>query len=238
MFAPRRSASAASPCAHRSSKSEFFLKCEHLQPMGAFKMRGACNFLAQLSPEARAAGVITYSSGNHGQAVALAAQRLGLPCVVVMPETAPRVKVDGVRTLRRRSDLRGHDVGRSQDARGSGGRRSRAHHRAAVRSPLDHRRRRDVRPRDSRAVSGRVRCLRSDRWRWTALRNLDRHQSAEARGSCDWRRTRRRRADDRIPSGRSSCATREDYEHRRRPADAATGHAHLRAHPGVRRRRS
>jgi threonine dehydratase len=73
------------------------LKCENLQPMGAFKMRGACNFLAQLTPEARAAGVITYSSGNHGQAVALAAQRLGLPCVVVMPETAPPVKVDGVR---------------------------------------------------------------------------------------------------------------------------------------------
>jgi threonine dehydratase len=73
------------------------LKCENLQPMGAFKMRGACNFLAQLSRDARAAGVITYSSGNHGQAVALAAQRLGLPSVVVMPETAPRVKVDGVR---------------------------------------------------------------------------------------------------------------------------------------------
>ncbi len=72
------------------------LKCENLQPMGAFKMRGACNFLAQLGPEARAAGVITYSSGNHGQAVALAAQRLELRCVVVMPETAPRVKVDGV----------------------------------------------------------------------------------------------------------------------------------------------
>jgi len=74
------------------------LKCENLQPMGAFKMRGACNFLAQLSPEARAAGVITYSSGNHGQAVALAAQRLGLRAVVVMPQTAPRVKVDGVRS--------------------------------------------------------------------------------------------------------------------------------------------
>jgi threonine dehydratase len=72
------------------------LKCENEQPMGAFKMRGAVNFLAQLSPEARAAGVITYSSGNHGQAVALAAQRLGLRCVVVMPETAPRVKVEGV----------------------------------------------------------------------------------------------------------------------------------------------
>ena len=73
------------------------VKCENLQPMGAFKMRGACNFLARLTPEARACGVITYSSGNHGQAVAMAAQRLGLPCVVVMPETAPRVKVDGVR---------------------------------------------------------------------------------------------------------------------------------------------
>jgi threonine dehydratase len=79
-------------------QSAFSLKCENLQPMGAFKMRGACNFLAQLPPEARAAGVITYSSGNHGQAVALAAQRLGLRAVVVMPETAPRVKVDGVRS--------------------------------------------------------------------------------------------------------------------------------------------
>ena len=73
------------------------LKCEHLQPMGAFKIRGAFNMIAQLSAAARAAGVITYSSGNHGQAVALAAQRLGIAAVVVMPETAPRIKVDGVR---------------------------------------------------------------------------------------------------------------------------------------------
>ena len=73
------------------------LKSEHLQPMGAFKMRGAANFLAQLEPAALAAGVITYSSGNHGQAVAMAAQRLGARAVVVMPETAPQVKVDGVR---------------------------------------------------------------------------------------------------------------------------------------------
>jgi threonine dehydratase len=73
------------------------LKSEHLQPMGAFKIRGAVNMLAQLPPSARAAGVITYSSGNHGQAVALAAQRLGATAVVVMPETAPQVKIDGVR---------------------------------------------------------------------------------------------------------------------------------------------
>jgi threonine dehydratase len=73
------------------------LKCENLQPMGAFKVRGACNMIAQLAPEARAAGVITYSSGNHGQAVALVAQRFGIPAVVVMPETAPPIKVKGVR---------------------------------------------------------------------------------------------------------------------------------------------
>lgn len=65
--------------------------------MGAFKIRGAYNMLAQLPPEARAAGVVTYSSGNHGQAVALAAERLGTRAVIVMPETAPRVKVEGVR---------------------------------------------------------------------------------------------------------------------------------------------
>jgi len=73
------------------------LKCENLQPMGAFKVRGACNMIAQLSPAARSAGVITYSSGNHGQAVALVAQRFGIPAVVVMPETAPPIKVEGVR---------------------------------------------------------------------------------------------------------------------------------------------
>ena len=73
------------------------LKCENEQPMGAFKIRGAANVLAQLSPTARAAGVLAYSSGNHGQAVALVAQHFGVPCVVVMPETAPHVKVEGVR---------------------------------------------------------------------------------------------------------------------------------------------
>jgi threonine dehydratase len=76
---------------------ELGLKCECFQPMGAFKIRGAYNMVARLSPDVRAAGVITYSSGNHGQAVALAAQRLRIPAVVVMPETAPRVKVEGVR---------------------------------------------------------------------------------------------------------------------------------------------
>ena len=75
------------------------LKCESLQPGGAFKIRGAYNMVAQLSPDQRARGVITYSSGNHGQAVAIAARALGAPAVVVMPTTAPRIKVDGARNF-------------------------------------------------------------------------------------------------------------------------------------------
>ena len=73
------------------------LKCEQEQPVGAFKMRGAYNAIAALSAEARAAGVITYSSGNHGQAVAYAGHRLGCRAVVAMPDHAPRVKVEGVK---------------------------------------------------------------------------------------------------------------------------------------------
>ena len=74
-----------------------FLKCEHLQPIGAFKVRGAHTAIARLAPDRRAAGVVTSSSGNHGQAVAWVAARFGVRSVVVMPESAPAVKVAGVR---------------------------------------------------------------------------------------------------------------------------------------------
>jgi len=73
------------------------LKCEPQQPGGAFKIRGASNMLARLTPEELRRGVITYSSGNHGQAVALAAHRMGAHAVVVMPTTAPKIKVEGVK---------------------------------------------------------------------------------------------------------------------------------------------
>jgi threonine dehydratase len=73
------------------------LKCECQQPGGAFKIRGATNMLRRLPPEALGRGVITFSSGNHGQAVALAASRLGAHAVVVMPTTAPPIKIAGVR---------------------------------------------------------------------------------------------------------------------------------------------
>ena len=76
-----------------------WLKCESHQPGGAFKIRGATNMLMRLDAAARARGVVTYSSGNHGQAVALAAARLGVTAVIVMPTTAPAVKVEGARAL-------------------------------------------------------------------------------------------------------------------------------------------
>ena len=76
-----------------------FLKCENMQPAGAFKIRGAFNMVAQLTDEQRRRGVITYSSGNHGQAMALAARELGSPAVVVMPTTAPAIKIEGARAF-------------------------------------------------------------------------------------------------------------------------------------------
>ncbi|MFL5403159.1 MAG: threonine/serine dehydratase [Gemmatimonadales bacterium] len=72
------------------------IKCEHLQPVGAFKIRGAYTAVSRIPPEARARGVITFSSGNHGQAVAFAARLLGTHATVVMPQRAPRVKVEAV----------------------------------------------------------------------------------------------------------------------------------------------
>jgi threonine dehydratase len=76
-----------------------FLKAESFQPGGAFKIRGAYNMVAQLTDDQRRRGVVTYSSGNHGQAMALAARELGAPAVVVMPTTAPQIKIDGAKAF-------------------------------------------------------------------------------------------------------------------------------------------
>jgi threonine dehydratase len=75
------------------------LKCENLQRAGAFKIRGAYTAIARLSAQERARGVITYSSGNHAQGVALAARIFGVRAVVVMPTTAPEVKQAGAKRL-------------------------------------------------------------------------------------------------------------------------------------------
>lgn len=71
---------------------EVFLKCESFQRMGAFKFRGAYNAMSRLSESERKRGVITHSSGNHAQAVALAGRLLGIPTTIVMPQDAPKIK--------------------------------------------------------------------------------------------------------------------------------------------------
>ena len=74
-----------------------WLKCECLQTGGAFKLRGATNRLLQLSDDERRRGVVAFSSGNHARGVAIAAKRLGMRAIIVMPSDAPQVKVDGTR---------------------------------------------------------------------------------------------------------------------------------------------
>jgi threonine dehydratase len=75
-----------------------WLKCECLQTGGSFKLRGATNRLMQLSGEERARGVVAFSSGNHAQGVAIAAKRLGIEAVIVMPSDAPRLKIESTRS--------------------------------------------------------------------------------------------------------------------------------------------
>src|SRR6478609_5906095 len=75
-----------------------WLKCECLQTGGAFKLRGATNRLLQLSVDERERGVVAFSSGNHARGVAIAAKRLGVRAVIVMPSDAPQVKIEGTRS--------------------------------------------------------------------------------------------------------------------------------------------
>jgi threonine dehydratase len=77
--------------------AQLFFKCENFQRAGAFKFRGACNALAQFSPGQKERGVVTFSSGNHAQAIALAASLLGIRAVIVMPNDAPAVKAAATR---------------------------------------------------------------------------------------------------------------------------------------------
>ena len=89
------------------------LKAENLQRTGAFKIRGAFNTVAQLSERERAAGVVTASAGNHGQAVAWAARKGGIPATIVVPEGAPMAKVEAARAYGARVELAGEDYDES-----------------------------------------------------------------------------------------------------------------------------
>jgi len=87
----------SSRTADAASGAQLFFKCENLQRGGAFKFRGAYNAIAALPPARRAAGVVTYSSGNHAQAIALSASLLGVPACIVMPSDAPAAKLAATR---------------------------------------------------------------------------------------------------------------------------------------------
>jgi threonine dehydratase len=109
-------------------------KCENFQRGGSFKIRGAANFLRSLGPEQLRRGVVAYSSGNHAQAVAIAAQSLGAPATLVMPEDAPRSKLEATRA-------RGATIvtyNRHRESREAIGRRIADASGAALVPPFDH----------------------------------------------------------------------------------------------------
>jgi threonine dehydratase len=86
-----------SSTADRLLGAQLYFKCENFQRMGAFKFRGAFNALSKFTSAQRKAGVITFSSGNHAQAIALSARMLGIPSLVLMPLDAPQLKIDATR---------------------------------------------------------------------------------------------------------------------------------------------
>ncbi|PHS14957.1 MAG: pyridoxal-5'-phosphate-dependent protein [Kangiella sp.] len=77
--------------------AEIFFKCENLQKIGAFKYRGACNSISQLSEQQKRQGIIAYSSGNHAQAVALVAKEQDIKATIVMPNNAPKIKIESTK---------------------------------------------------------------------------------------------------------------------------------------------
>ncbi len=87
------------PWLSSTDKEQFFLKAESLQPIGSFKLRGAYNMISSLTPAERKRGIIAHSSGNHAQGVAFAARALRTKATIVIPRTAPKVKIDATRSL-------------------------------------------------------------------------------------------------------------------------------------------
>src|SRR5215475_1027200 len=79
--------------------AEIYLKLENLQPIGSFKIRGAANAIARLQPEQLGRGVVTASAGNMAQGVAWCARKLGIPCTVIAPATAPDAKISAIERL-------------------------------------------------------------------------------------------------------------------------------------------
>ena len=168
------------------------LKAEPLQRTGSFKFRGACNRLLQLDPAAKARGVVTYSSGNHAQAVAAAAKLVGVPAVIVMPRDAPEVKIAGTR--RHGAEIVLYD--RASEAREALGKKIAEERGAVLVKPYDdfqcHRR-----PGDGGA------------------RNRQAMRSARLPARCGGRAGGRRRVDGRHVARHRRCLAGDPPSHRR-----------------------
>src|SRR5579884_455884 len=95
----RRTPVITSDAADERTGIRLFFKCENLQRGGAFKIRGASNLILSLPPDVAERGVVAFSSGNHAQATAIAAKHVGAPATIVMPEDAPRSKMQPTRDL-------------------------------------------------------------------------------------------------------------------------------------------
>lgn len=123
-----------SPAANERLGCRLLIKPESLQRIGAFKFRGAYNRMVQMTAEERRHGVVACSSGNHAQGVALAAKLLGVPALIVMPEDAPKVKVEATRALG--AEIRFYD--RLKEDRDAITREVAAERGAALVPPFDH----------------------------------------------------------------------------------------------------
>jgi threonine dehydratase len=134
-----RTPARTSRMADERTGARLFFKCENFQRMGAFKFRGAYNALAQFTPDQRRAGVIAFSSGNHAQAIALAARLLGMPSVIVMPHDSPAAKLAATRGYQ--EGQRGSEVviyDRYTEDREAIGRRLAAERGMTLIPPYDH----------------------------------------------------------------------------------------------------
>jgi len=120
--------------ANAATGAHLFFKCENLQRMGAFKFRGAYNALAQFSPQQRKHGVVAFSSGNHAQAIALAARLLDIPATIVMPHDAPQMKIEATRGYG--AQVIGYD--RYKEDREAIGKRLAAERSLTLIPPFDH----------------------------------------------------------------------------------------------------
>ena len=215
------------PRLSRRLDNEVLLKREDLQPIFSFKIRGAYNRIARLSPADRARGVIAASAGNHAQGVAFSARRLGLRAVIVMPRTTPEIKVEAVKALGAEVVLAGDRYAEAQQHSEQLAAESGLVFIHPFDDPLVIAGQGTVARRDAAAEPGPGRRVRAGRRRRTDRRDRRLHQGAPARRPGDRRRAGRRRRDGAVAGGRAPRAAGRCRVVRGRGRGPAGRRAHL-----------